>query len=143
MPPEATIVVAELVPTVVAWARGPLAHLFGDRLSDPRVTIEVRDVHDVIDEAEGGFDAILLDVDNGPDGLINLANERLYCNWGLRAARAALKPGGVLAIWSAYADDVFRDKIASAGFTVEEFSMDADGGQQQPHHYIWLATRPD
>jgi spermidine synthase len=141
MPPGASIVVAELVPTVVAWARGPLAHLFGDRLSDPRVSIEIRDVHDVIDEADGRFDAILLDVDNGPDGLINIANERLYCNWGLRAAHSALRPGGVLAIWSAYSDDEFRDRLARAGFTVEEFSMDADGGQDHPHHYIWLATR--
>jgi spermidine synthase len=143
MPPKATVVVAELVPKIVEWARGPLAHLFGNRLSDPRVSLEIRDVHNVIDEAVGRFDAILLDVDNGPDGLINLANERLYCNWGLRAARRALRPGGVLAIWSAYSDDAFRDRLAAAGFAVEEFSMDADGGQQHPHHYIWIATRQD
>lgn len=143
LPASATIVVAELVPKVVTWAGGPLAHIFGDSLSDPRVSIEVRDVHDVIVEQRGSFDAILLDVDNGPDGLINLANERLYCNWGLRAAHAALRPGGMLAIWSAYPDDAFFERLQSANFEVEEISMDADGGQQQPHHTIWLATRPE
>lgn len=137
LPASATIVVAELVPKVVTWAGGPLAHIFCDSLSDPRVSIEVRDVHDVIVEQRVCFDAILLDVDNGPDGLINLANERLYCNWGLRAAHAALRPGGMLAIWSAYPDDAFFQRLQSASFGVEEIRMDADGG----HHTIWLATR--
>jgi spermidine synthase len=143
MPPRSTIVVAELVPKVVEWAGGPLAHLFSDRLADPRVTLEIRDVHDVLVEEVGGFDAILLDVDNGPDGLIKLANERLYCNWGLRTAYAALRPGGILAIWSAYGDDSFPPRLRNAGFTVEEVMMDADGGQEHPHHTIWIATRPD
>jgi spermidine synthase len=143
LPASATIVVAELVPKVVTWAAGPLAHIFGDSLSDPRVSIEVRDVHDVIAEQRECFDAILLDVDNGPDGLIKLANERLYCNWGLRAAYAALRPGGMLAIWSAYPDHAFFERLQRANFEVEEIGMDADGGQQQSHHVIWLATRPE
>jgi spermidine synthase len=120
-----------------------LAHIFGDSLSDPRVSIEVRDVHDVIAEQRECFDAILLDVDNGPDGLVKLANERLYCNWGLRAAHAALRPGGILAIWSAYPDHAFFRRLQSANFEVEEIRMNADGGQQQSRHTIWLATRPD
>ena len=106
------------------------------------MTIEIRDVHDVIAAAPERFDAILLDVDNGPDGLIHLANERLYCNWGLRSAYAALRPGGLLAIWSAYADDDFYERLENAGFTVEEKRMDADGGQTRLHHVIWLASKP-
>ncbi|WP_245858103.1 spermidine synthase [Sphingomonas guangdongensis] len=140
-PVAAQIEVAELVPTVVEWAQGPLAHLFDGSLSDPRVTITVGDVHDVIIERESRFDAILLDVDNGPDGLISCANERLYCPWGLRAAHAALKPGGVLAVWSAYADDDFTVRLRTAGFVVEQVSV--DGGEQieSPPHILWLAAK--
>jgi spermidine synthase len=135
-----TIVVAELVPKVVAWAHGLLAPLFGDSLRDPRVSLVVRDVHDVIVENAGGLDAILLDVDNGPDGLIQLANERLYCNWGLRAAYRALRPGGVLAIWSAYHDPAFSERLQHAGFAVEELSVDAGEAGADTRHTIWLAT---
>ncbi|SEM76032.1 hypothetical protein SAMN05192583_1132 [Sphingomonas gellani] len=139
LPTSAGIVVAELVPKIVTWAGGHLRHLFGDSLDDPRVSVEVRDVHDVIVEQPGGFDAILLDVDNGPDGLISLANERLYSDWGLRAARAALRPGGVLAIWSAYPDHSFSYRLRTSGFEVEEVSLDTDGTEDNPHHTIWLA----
>lgn len=142
LPANATVVVAELVPQVVAWAKGPLKHVFGDSLDDPRVSLEIRDVHDLIDGPPESFDAILLDVDNGPDGLINLANDRLYCNWGLRAALAALTPGGMLAIWSAYPDDTFFDRLENAGFAVEEISMRANGGRFGARHTIWLATKP-
>jgi spermidine synthase len=142
LPASATIVVAELVPKVVAWANGPLAHLFGDSLADPRVSIEIADVHDVIVGAPGRFDRILLDVDNGPDGLIHLANERLYCNWGLRAAYAALRPAGVLAVWSAYADDAFADRLRNAGFAVDEVRIRATGGRTGARHTIWLASKP-
>lgn len=142
LPAKATVVVAELVPEVVAWAGGPLAHIVGNSLNDPRVSLEIRDVHDVIVRSPGGFDAILLDVDNGPDALIDLANERLYCNWGLRAAYAALRPGGTLAIWSAYTDAAFVDRLHAAGFAVDEISIEADGDEQGRHNTIWLATRP-
>jgi spermidine synthase len=142
MPPGASIVVAELVPKIVTWAKGPLAHIFGQTLADPRVSVEIRDVHDVIVEEVGGFDAILLDVDNGPDGLINLANERLYCNWGLRAAYAALRPGGMLAIWSAYTDQAFFGRLEDAGFVVEEIGIDPPDGNPEFRYTIWLATRP-
>lgn len=142
LPPSASIVVAELVPKVAAWAAGPLEHIQGDSLRDPRVSLTIRDVHDVIVEQRAGFDAILLDVDNGPDGLINLANERLYCNWGLRAAHAALRPGGMLAVWSAYPDDAFSDRLRKAGFGVEIFSVDPGGNDAGQSHTIWLASRP-
>jgi spermidine synthase len=142
LPARARIVVAELVPSIVTWARGPLAGIFGGSLGDPRVSIEMRDVHDVIVDERGSFDAILLDVDNGPDGLVTLANERLYCNWGLRAAHDALRPGGILAVWSAYADDHFAERLRAAGFAVEEVRVDPDGTGKDPPHVIWLAARP-
>jgi spermidine synthase len=137
---DTSIVVAELVPKVVAWASGLLAPLFGDSLRDPRVLLEIRDVHDVIVEQADSFDAILLDVDNGPDSLIHIANERLYCNWGLRAAHRALRPGGVLAVWSAYQDPVFSERLKQAGFAVEELSVDAGEANPDTWHTIWLAT---
>jgi spermidine synthase len=139
--PAAEVVVAELVPKIVKWARGPLAHLFQDHLVDPRLSLEMADVHDVIIRQEAAFDAILLDVDNGPDGMIHLPNERLYCNWGLRAARDALRPGGILAIWSAYTDNDFVDRLGSAGFDVEEVSIPALAGEEHAIHTIWLASK--
>ncbi len=142
LPAGARIVVAELVPSIVDWARGPLAHIFGGSLDDPRVSIELRDVHDVIGDRRDGFDAILLDVDNGPDGLVTVANERLYCNWGLRAAYGALSPGGILAVWSAYTEDSFPGRLRAAGFAVQEVGVDPDGTGRDPQHIIWLATRP-
>lgn len=141
VPQSATILVAELVPKVVAWASGPLAHIFGNSLDDPRVSVEIRDVHDVIVQQPCGFDAILLDVDNGPDGFVAAANERLYCNWGLRAAHAALRPGGMLAVWSAYQDGTFPDRLRAAGFDVDEITVDSGGPPGDPPHVIWLAAR--
>lgn len=135
------IVVSELVPEVVTWANGHLAHLFSDYLSDARVLVEIRDVHDVIAEATDGFDAILLDVDNGPDGFIHPANDRLYCDWGLRDAYAALRPGGVMAIWSAYQDDAFVERLENSGFSVEEVTVPAGGATTRPPFTIWLASK--
>jgi spermidine synthase len=140
-PTEATILLAELVPEVLAWARGPLAHIFGGSLDDARVTLEIGDVHDVIVRHADEFDAILLDVDNGPDGLLDLANDRLYCNWGLRAAYEALRPGGILGIWSAYRDDDFFDRLEDAGFDVEEIVIDAGIYPKAQCHLIWLAHK--
>jgi len=138
---RSTITVAELVPKVVEWAQGPLAHIFGDHLSDPRVTIDVSDVHDVIAAAPGRYDAILLDVDNGPDGMIQAENERLYCNWGLRSAHGALKRGGILAIWSAYPVAGFHLRLEDAGFAVEEVRVPAFADSDADFHHIWFATR--
>jgi spermidine synthase len=139
--PAASIRVAELVPEVAAWAAGPLAHLFESRLDDPRVSLEIADVHDVIVRNPAAFDGILLDVDNGPDGLIDLLNDRLYCNWGLRAARDALRPGGILAVWSSYPDRDFFDRLEDAGFAVEEFDLAANDYADAPRHVIWLARK--
>lgn len=141
LPTHGAVLVAELVPEIVTWAAGPLAHMFGDVFVDPRVSVEIRDVHDLITQSTSAFDAILLDVDNGPDALINLANERLYCPWGLRAAYSALRPGGMLSVWSAYPDPAFCDRLQEAGFSVEEVLIDPDGTKQDPPHTIWLASK--
>ncbi|MBZ9646667.1 spermidine synthase [Sphingobium sp. 3R8] len=141
LPETAAITVSELLPAIVEWAKGPLAHLFHDYLTDDRVSLKMGDVHDVIVQETVGYDAILLDVDNGPDGLIHIANERLYCNWGLRAAYAALRPRGILAIWSAYPDDDFVIRLEQARFDVEEVDVAVVIDGEPATHTIWFATR--
>jgi spermidine synthase len=140
LPKDAGVVVAELVPAVVAWARGPMAALFEGCLEDPRVTIRETDVAAVIGAARGAFDAILLDVDNGPGGLNRDANDKLYSIGGLNAAKRALKPGGVLAVWSGGRDDSFTRRLGSAGYAAEEVGVRATGGKRGARHVIWLAT---
>lgn len=132
--------VAELVPAVVAWARGPMAEVFGSSLTDPRVNIVEADVGRVISAGRGSYDAILLDVDNGPDGLTRAANDGLYDMRGLRAAHAALRPGGVLSVWSSGPDRAFAARLGKAGFSVEEVKARAKGGGGA-RHVIWVATR--
>ncbi len=137
----AVVTVAELAPEVVAWARGPLAHLHGDSLADPRVRIVEGDVGSLINGADAGFDAILLDVDNGPEGLTRTSNDDLYDTYGLGQAHAALRPGGVLAVWSAAPNPAFARRLAATGFAVEEHRAFAHG-RRGARHVIWLATRP-
>lgn len=137
---DAAVRVAELVPAVVNWARGPLAHIIGGSLDDSRVTLEVTDVGRLIGEAASLYDAILLDVDNGPDGLTRAANDRLYGNNGLNAAYAALRPEGVLAVWSSAPDSAFTQRLRKAGFDVREVKARAHAGKGG-HHLIWLATK--
>ena len=137
---DAQIVVAELVPQVLAWARGPMRGLAAGCLDDPRVEIQEGDVGSVIEAARESFDAILLDVDNGPDGLSRAANDGLYTASGLEAARKALRPGGLLAIWSAAPDTVFAGRLARAGFTVEEVRPRSPAGKRIPS-LIWAAVR--
>ncbi len=139
--PEAKLTVAELMPAVVEWARGPMAEIFAGCLDDPRVTIAVEDVSALIGRAKAAYDAILLDVDNGPDGLTTEDNEALYRASGLTLAKAALKPGGVLAVWSAHPDAAFTRRLKQAGFAVEEVNTRARG-KRGARHIIWLATRP-
>ena len=136
---HANIVVAELVPGVIEWARGPLAELTAGCLDDPRVDLRIADVSSEIAAAEANYDAILLDVDNGPDGLTRAANDGLYALRGLALARAALRPGGVLAIWSAGTDAVFAKRLVAAGFIVEEARVRARSNGKGPIHTIWFA----
>jgi spermidine synthase len=140
---QARIVVAELVPAVVAWGRGPMAKLSGDSLSDPRVRIHEGDVGDLIRSGRSDYDAILLDVDNGPQGMTRKANDRLYDLNGLRAAHAALRRGGVLAVWSSRPDPKFTQRLRKTGFDVVENPVRAKGPQGGAQHFIWTATRAD
>ena len=139
--PDARITIAELAPEVVEWARGPLAGIHGDSLSDPRVTLYTGDVGDLIEDAPSRYDAILLDVDNGPAGLMRDANDDLYDHYGLREAHAALKPGGILAVWSASPEPVFTQRLRAAGFRVEDHRVRANGRNTGPRHVVWLATK--
>ncbi len=141
-PPGAELVVAELVPAVVAWARGPMAAMHGDSLSDPRVEIKVVDVIPLVAERKSAWDAILLDVDNGPDGLTRSGNDGLYDHAGLARARTALKPGGVLAIWSSGPDAGFTRRLRQSGLMVEEVKVRARKGHGTARHVIWFATKP-
>jgi spermidine synthase len=139
---DARIMVAELVPAVIAWARGPMAELFGDSLSDPRAEIREADVADVIASSRQAFDAVLLDVDNGPEALIRKANDALYDTGGLQAIRAALRPGGVLAVWSSGPNIAFTKRLRAAEFEVNEVGVRATTKRSGAHHVIWFATKP-
>ncbi len=135
--PKARITVAELVPEVVAWAKGPMAVIFGDSLSDARVEIRCIDVGKLIRVSKPTYDAILLDVDNGPDGLSRPANDGLYNTSGLAAARAGLRPGGLLAVWSAAPDQNFSQRLRRAGFVVEEIGA-RSRGKRGARHVVWI-----
>lgn len=137
--PGARVTVAELVPDIIAWARGPMAALTADGLDDPRVDVVLDDVAAVIGSATRRYDAILLDVDNGPDGLTRDGNDRIYSMAGLARARAALRPGGVLAIWSAAPDARFSRRLKDAGFDVEEVAVRARSNGKGGRHIIWFA----
>lgn len=142
LPPTGQVTVGELVPAVVAWARGPMAHISGDCLEDPRLTIVEGDVTALIKGARPGtYDAILLDVDNGPESLSRPANDQLYDGAGLLAAQRALTPGGILAVWSSAPDDNFTRRLRKAGYLVEEVKVRATGGKRGARHVIWLATK--
>jgi len=138
---KARITVAELVPDVIGWARGPMAEIFGGSLTDPRVRIEEADVGHLIRNGTSGYDAILLDVDNGPAGLTRTANDALYDPAGLRTARAALRPSGVLGIWSSGPHPNFTRRLRTAGFNVDEIAVRATGKGGGARHIIWIASR--
>lgn len=142
LPADARITVAELVPEVVAWARGPLDWLHAGSLDDPRVAIETGDVGAVIARGKAGYDAILLDVDNGPDGLSRPENDRLYSAKGLGVTKAALKPGGVVAIWASEPDAKFTRRLGDAGFRVDERTVRERANGKGARHTIWLASKP-
>ena len=143
LPPDARAIVAELTPALVAWNRGPVADLAARPLDDPRVRLQTGDVRDRIAEARGAFDAILLDVDNGPSALqAHAGNVALYGDRAIRACHGALRAGGVLAVWSAGPDAAYRERLERAGFDVEETPVPARGaGAGGARHVVILATR--
>ena len=139
---QARITVAELVPAVIAWARGPMADIFGDSLTDPRADIRAADVVEIIKASTSAFDAILLDVDNGPEALIRKANDALYDLKGLQSIRRALRPGGILAVWSSGPNPAFSKRLGAADFEVNEVGLRATTMRSGAHHVIWFATKP-
>ena len=138
---DAQVVVAELMPAVIAWNQGPLAVLTGSSLEDPRVALKEGDVGEAIRAEADAYDAILLDVDNGPEGLTRAANDRLYDLDGLGATRRALKANGLLAVWSAGEDQKFTQRLRRSGFEVEVIRTRARGAKGGARHVIWMATR--
>lgn len=140
-PQDAQLIVAEVVPELIEWATDYMAPVFGKCLEDPQVTVATGDVGAMIREASAPFDAILLDVDNGPDGLTRAGNDALYSVAGLTAAHRALSPGGVLAIWSAHPDAAFSQRLSGCGFEVAVHSVRASRAKRGSRHTIWVAVR--
>lgn len=138
---DAEIVVAEIVPEVIAWARGPLMNIFKGSLEDPRVKIINADIESLITASKLGYDAILLDVDNGPEAISREQNSSLYEKSGLKEAWVALKPAGVLAVWSSGPSPDFTRRLGIAGFSVEEVKVRAGTSGRGARHLIWIANK--
>lgn len=139
--PDAEVIVAELVPAVIDWNRELLSSLAGDPLKDSRVTVHEGDVGPLIRSQQGRYDAILLDVDNGPEGLTRKENDSLYSPAGLRAAMAALRSRGIFGVWSISPEPAFSKRLKQAGFDVEEIRARARGQHGGGRHMIWLGTK--
>lgn len=142
LPPQAVVVVVEMVPAVVEWNRGPLGPLAGYPLNDKRVQVELADVAATLTHARSRFDAVLLDVDNSPAEFTLPGNPRLYDDRGIAAARVALKADGVLAVWSARDDPKFVQRLRRAGFKVQVEPVRSRQKQGGGHHTIFLAHKP-
>jgi len=141
LPPQASVEIVELIPAILQWAREPMAALSQNTLDDSRVAVTIGDVCDVIGKADRDYDAILLDVDNGPDGLTHEANDRLYSMAGLAAAKQALRSNGILAIWSSEGDARFTSRLHKSGFAVEVKTVPARSSGKGAKHTIWLASK--
>ena len=136
--PGAKVTVAELIPEVVDWNRGPLGDCAGRPLDDERTRVHVGDVGPLMSSRPAYFDAIALDVDNGPEGFTSTANDQLYDAEGITTAMQALRPGGILAYWSAGPDRVFSARLRKCGLSVEEIVVHAHGNKGAKHT-LWLA----
>ncbi len=142
-PFDACLIVSEIVPDLIAWADRHMGAVFGDCLADPRVEVRLGDVLAEIRAIEGELDAILLDVDNGPDGLTRAGNDALYGEAGLRSAWRALVPGGILAVWSAAPDSAFTKRLSQCGFETSVDMVRAGRTKRGARHTIWIAARTD
>ncbi len=140
---DATVVIAELVPAVVQWNHSMCGHLAGHPLKDPRVQVQELDVCLLLKNEQEGFDAIMLDVDNSPDSMTQKSNNWLYTRKGLSEIYSALRPQGVLTVWSAAPDNAFTRRLQKAGFKVQEKTVSARGSGKGGLHTIWIARRAD
>jgi spermidine synthase len=138
--PDARVDVVELVGAVVRWNRDVIGHLAKEPLDDGRVRVIEGDVAHAIARARGAYDAILLDVDNGPTALTSFTNKGLYAPDGLRAALRALRPRGTVAYWSAFMASPFTTRLREAGADVELKRVRAHAGSEA-RHVLWLARR--
>jgi len=138
---HASITTAELVPAVAQWASGPMEPLFGDSLTDPRCTLHIGDVGPLIQASPNTYDAILLDVDNGPEGLTRKENDAIYSATGLGHAKRALKPGGVVAVWSSTPNEAFLSRMKQTGLNVKEVRVKAHARKKGTRHVIWLGVK--
>lgn len=138
--PAAKVVVGELIPAVIEWNHEFLGVLNNNPLQDPRVEVRQGDIVDLINNSRQKFDAILLDIDNGPEAMSHSANSRLYGYQGIISCQQALTPKGSLAIWSAKPDKDFEQALMSCGFHVSRFRVPAHKGKNPPSHFIWVAT---
>jgi spermidine synthase len=144
LPATARVLVAELVPAVVEWNRGPLANLAGRPLDDPRVEVKVLDVADVLRATRQRYDAILFDVDNGPVALTRKANQILYSDLGIKRVKSTLRTGGVFSVWSAAPDTIFAERLRRLGFTnVVTHDVHSRGVAGGPKHTIFVALAPE
>ncbi len=141
LPPTASVTVSELVEAVVEWNRGPLGEHAGHPLSDPRVTVIVGDIIDLLRNPSSRYDLVLLDVDNGPEGLTQESNEWLYSAAGLSRVARVLGRGGVVAVWSAGEDTGFGDRLKRAGFAVVCHRVRSHTTRKGSHHVIWVGRR--
>ena len=142
-PPNARLIVSEIVPDLIEWAGRHMASVFGDCLADPRVEVRPGDVLAEMRAAKGAFDAILLDVDNGPDGLTRAGNDALYAEAGLKSAQRALVPGGILTVWSAAPDAAFSKRLSRCGFEARAHTVRAGRTKRGARHTIWIAALAD
>jgi len=140
--PDARITVSELIPAVVGWNRDYLGHLAGMPLDDPRVFVKEEDVAESIRGKKSTWDAILLDVDNGPEGLSRKANDSLYGRSGLKMSFSALRSRGILSVWSSGADEAFTRRLKQCGFRTETITARARKSGKGGRHTIWLAGKP-
>lgn len=140
--PDATVEVAELVPEVVQWNRDYLGHLAGNPLDDRRTVVQQTDIATLLRRSTNHYDAIMNDVDNGPQGLILDSNNWLYSHAGLKATRKALRPGGVLTVWSVGPDATFTKRLAQAGFEAREEVVRARRSGKGQRHTLWVGQRP-
>jgi spermidine synthase len=142
LPPSAVVVVAEMLPAVVEWNRGPLGPLTNHPLRDPRVQLVVGDVAALIRASRARFDAIMLDVDNGPSAFTAAKNRAMYTDGGIKTARVALKPGGVLTVWSTHQDRGFEQRLRAHGFEASCETVRGHG-RKGPRHFVFAARRLD
>lgn len=140
-PEGAELIVSEIVPELIAWATDHMGAVFGQCLDDPRVAIRAGDVAAEIRAARGRYDAVLLDVDNGPGGLTRAGNDSLYGDQGLQVAHRALTPGGILAVWSAHPDEAFTRRLARNGFEARAHMVRAGRTKRGSRHTVWIARR--